>query len=176
MNKSFATIILKEENLKTATIILEAVASYNLWIGHVFFGLPDSLNNINILNQSFLFKDLADRQGPEIEYRVNGNKYMMRYYLTDSIYPSYTAFIKSFNDHQTAKKKGVNREVVIKDRLEIESVLAEVPRLIPRSEILFPNRTFASCLQRNIRIWDQKQHFSLRQNVIDSLWKIEGER
>ncbi|KAL6205172.1 hypothetical protein ACLB2K_022434 [Fragaria x ananassa] len=31
------------------TIILEAVASYNLWIWHAFFGLPGSHNDINVL-------------------------------------------------------------------------------------------------------------------------------
>ena len=32
------------------TIILEAVASHNLWIWHVFFGLPWSHNDINVLH------------------------------------------------------------------------------------------------------------------------------
>ena len=32
------------------TIILEAVASYDLWIWHAFFGMPGSLNDINVLD------------------------------------------------------------------------------------------------------------------------------
>jgi hypothetical protein len=31
------------------TIILEAVASQDLWIWHAFFGMPGSLNDINAL-------------------------------------------------------------------------------------------------------------------------------
>ena len=34
------------------TIILEAVASQDLWIWHAFFGLPGSLNEINVLDRS----------------------------------------------------------------------------------------------------------------------------
>ncbi|XP_028100677.1 uncharacterized protein LOC114300019 [Camellia sinensis] len=31
------------------TVVLEAVASYDLWICHAFFGMPGSLNNITVL-------------------------------------------------------------------------------------------------------------------------------
>ncbi|XP_039811701.1 uncharacterized protein LOC120674613 [Panicum virgatum] len=37
------------------TMILEAVASQDLWIWHAFFGLPGSLNNVNVLRRSPLF-------------------------------------------------------------------------------------------------------------------------
>jgi hypothetical protein len=32
------------------TVILEAVASYDTWIWHAFFGMPGTLNDINVLN------------------------------------------------------------------------------------------------------------------------------
>ena len=38
------------------TMILEAVASEDLWIWHSFFGLPGSLNDINVLRRSPLFQ------------------------------------------------------------------------------------------------------------------------
>ncbi|KAL5549771.1 hypothetical protein UlMin_005002 [Ulmus minor] len=41
------------------TIILEVVAYYDLWIWHAFFGLPDSNNDINVLEASHLFANLA---------------------------------------------------------------------------------------------------------------------
>ena len=41
---------------KEPTVILEAVALYNTWIWHAFFGLPGTLNNINVLDQSPLFQ------------------------------------------------------------------------------------------------------------------------
>ena len=40
---------------KVPTIILEAVASHDLWIWHAFFGVAGSNNDINVLNQSTIF-------------------------------------------------------------------------------------------------------------------------
>ncbi|XP_024164513.1 uncharacterized protein LOC112171583 [Rosa chinensis] len=41
------------------TIILEAVASYDAWIWHAYFGLPGSLNDINVLGMSPLFNEIC---------------------------------------------------------------------------------------------------------------------
>lgn len=43
---------------KKPSIVLEAVASYDLWIWHAFFGLPGSNNNITVLHRSPPFSDL----------------------------------------------------------------------------------------------------------------------
>jgi len=50
------------------TVMLEAVASHDLWIWHAFFGVAGSNNDINVLNQSPLFT--AQRQGiaPEVHF------------------------------------------------------------------------------------------------------------
>ncbi|XP_057775146.1 uncharacterized protein LOC130994127 [Salvia miltiorrhiza] len=45
------------------TIILEAVASQDLWIWHAFFGTPGSNNDINVLNNSTLFNDRLQEMG-----------------------------------------------------------------------------------------------------------------
>jgi hypothetical protein len=42
-------------HVKEPTIILEAVASTDLWIWHAFFGLPGSHNDINVLHRSPFF-------------------------------------------------------------------------------------------------------------------------
>jgi hypothetical protein len=68
-------------------MILEAVASQDLWIWHSFFGLLGFLNDINVLQRSPLFQRLTSRTSP-VEYFVNGNKYTMGYYLADGIYHS----------------------------------------------------------------------------------------
>ncbi|XP_052190030.1 uncharacterized protein LOC127799854 [Diospyros lotus] len=65
------------------TIILEAIASYDLWIWHAFFGLPGSLNDINVLDRSHVFSELAEGRGPEVKYTINGHEYTMGYYLAD---------------------------------------------------------------------------------------------
>jgi hypothetical protein len=43
---------------KEPTVDLEAAASYRLCIWHAFFGLPGTLNDINILDQSPAFEQL----------------------------------------------------------------------------------------------------------------------
>ncbi|TVU18572.1 hypothetical protein EJB05_34679, partial [Eragrostis curvula] len=80
------------------TMILEAVASKDLWIWHSFFGLPGSLNDVNVLRRSPLFQSLTCGTAPQVEYMVNGNKYTMGYYLADGIYPAWATFVKAFSN------------------------------------------------------------------------------
>nr|XP_028965126.1 uncharacterized protein LOC114827469 [Malus domestica] len=64
-------------------IVLEAVASYNTWIWHAFFGSPESNNDINVIWSSPLFDEVVNGWAPEFRYKVNGNRYELGYYLTD---------------------------------------------------------------------------------------------
>jgi len=59
------------------TIILETVASYDLWIWHAFFGLPGSHNDINVLEHSSLFTELTGGRAPSVNYSINNNDYTM---------------------------------------------------------------------------------------------------
>jgi hypothetical protein len=79
----------------TPTIILEAVASQDLWIWHAFFGMPGSHNDINVLDRSPLFSKLAEGTAPEVNFTVNGHNYSMGYYLADGIYPDWATIVKS---------------------------------------------------------------------------------
>jgi hypothetical protein len=45
---------------KEPTIVLEAIATHNLWIWHAFFGLPGTLNDITVLDRSPIFRQLQD--------------------------------------------------------------------------------------------------------------------
>ena len=74
------------------TIVLEAVASLDLWIW-AFFGPPGTLNDINVLNRSPVFDDILEGRAPRIRYMVNGHRYKLAYYLTDDIYPNWSTFI-----------------------------------------------------------------------------------
>jgi hypothetical protein len=85
------------------TMILEAVASQDLWIWHAFFALPSSLNDINVLNRSPLFQSLTSGTAPQVEYMMNGNTYTMGYYLANGIYPSWAMFAKAFQSPQGNK-------------------------------------------------------------------------
>ncbi|GJU41165.1 ALP1-like protein isoform X1 [Tanacetum coccineum] len=53
---------------KYPTIMLEAVASQDLWIWHAFYGLAGANNDINILDNSPLFDDLLDDLDPVVPY------------------------------------------------------------------------------------------------------------
>ncbi|GKD39442.1 ALP1-like protein [Tanacetum coccineum] len=53
---------------KYPTIMLEAVASQDLWIWHAFFGMAGANNNINVLDNSPLFDDLLNDTAPVLPY------------------------------------------------------------------------------------------------------------
>jgi hypothetical protein len=90
---------------KEPTIILESVASKDLWIWHAFFGMPGSHNDINVLQRSHIFARLAEGEGPQVNYNINGHDYSMGYYLADGIYPSWATFVKTIPEPQGNKKK-----------------------------------------------------------------------
>uniref|UniRef100_A0A0D3DC36 DDE Tnp4 domain-containing protein n=1 Tax=Brassica oleracea var. oleracea TaxID=109376 RepID=A0A0D3DC36_BRAOL len=102
------------------TIVLEAVASFDLWIWHAFFGPPGTLNDINVLDRSPVFDDIINGQVPNVTFFVNGRECHMAYYLTDGIYPKWAIFIQSiplpqepeavlFAKKQEAARKDVER-------------------------------------------------------------------
>jgi hypothetical protein len=86
-------------------IILEAVASQDLWIWHVFFGMSGSLNDINVLDRSPIFTALAKGHTAPVNYTINGHKYTMGYYLADEIYPNWSTFVKTIPRPLGAKRK-----------------------------------------------------------------------
>nr|GFC71994.1 protein ALP1-like isoform X1 [Tanacetum cinerariifolium] len=86
-------------------ILLEAVASQDLWIWHVFFGVVGSNNDINVLYQSPIFNDLKTGRAPEIPFVASGVTYPSGYYLVDEIYPELVTLVKTipkpaYDDHK----------------------------------------------------------------------------
>ncbi|XP_020262708.1 uncharacterized protein LOC109838698 [Asparagus officinalis] len=77
------------------TIILETVASKDLWIWHAFFGLSGSHNDLNVLHRSPVFTQLAEGRASPCNYTVNGHEYNMGYYLADGIYPEWSTLVKT---------------------------------------------------------------------------------
>ncbi|XP_028120778.1 uncharacterized protein LOC114318121 [Camellia sinensis] len=86
------------------TIILEAVASQDLWIWHAFFGMPGSHNDINVLDRSSVFSLLTQGRAPPVNYSINRNDYTMGYYLADGIYPQCATFVKTISSPQGNKQ------------------------------------------------------------------------
>jgi len=87
------------------TIILEAVASQDLWIWHDFFGMPGSLNDINVLDWSSIFAAFAEGRIAPVNYTINGHEYTMGYYLLDGIYPNWSTFVKTIPRPLGAERK-----------------------------------------------------------------------
>lgn len=90
---------------KAPTLVLEAVASQDLWIWHAYFGLPGSLNDLSVLARSPLFLDYLTGQQPEVSFTVNGTEFNTGYYLSDGIYPEFTTLIQTISCPDTPMKK-----------------------------------------------------------------------
>ncbi|KAL5821943.1 hypothetical protein ACOSQ3_023825 [Xanthoceras sorbifolium] len=87
------------------TLILEAVASKDLWIWHAFFGVTiGSHNDLNILEHSPLFDNIIYGRHTLVNYKVNGHQYTMGYFLSDGIYPKWATLIQSIS-HSTSGKE-----------------------------------------------------------------------
>ncbi|GKA18397.1 putative nuclease HARBI1 [Tanacetum coccineum] len=81
---------------KYPTILLEAVASYDLWIWHAFFGVAGANNDLIVLNNSSLFDNLLDGIDHVAPFECNEVTFEKGYYLADGIYPQWASFVKSF--------------------------------------------------------------------------------
>nr|GEV62747.1 protein ALP1-like [Tanacetum cinerariifolium] len=94
-------------------ILLEAIASNDLWIWHAFFGVSGMNNDVNDLRQSPLFNDLKSGRAPNVLFVANIMHYKRGYYLTDVIYLQWSVLIKSIknlgtNDHKRILYKTKN--------------------------------------------------------------------
>ncbi|XP_062028623.1 uncharacterized protein LOC133744545 [Rosa rugosa] len=86
------------------TIILEAVASYDTWIWHAFFGMPGACNDLNVLAKSLLFNELTAGRAPLIQFQVNNRAHSLGYYLADGIYPRWATFLKTVRNPTRPKE------------------------------------------------------------------------
>ncbi|CAM6084263.1 unnamed protein product [Calypogeia fissa] len=100
------------------SIILEAIATQNLWIWHAYVGVPGSNNDINVVDRSPLLVDLLNGVMPDMFFHVNGHEYNMYYLLTDGIYPDYSIFVKTISQpgnpkhtNFACKQKGARKDV-----------------------------------------------------------------
>ncbi|GKA26234.1 ALP1-like protein [Tanacetum coccineum] len=129
---------------KYPTIMLEAVASQDLWIWHAFYGMAGANNDINVLDNSPLFDDLLDDLAPVVPYVVNGVEYRNGYYLADGIYPEWASFVKSFT--VATDPKHTSMQTVWIDRCETQRRKAKELR-------------------------DKDTHISLQQNLMNHIWR-----
>ncbi|GJW18463.1 ALP1-like protein [Tanacetum coccineum] len=115
-------------------ILLEAIASNDLWILHAFFVVSGMNNDVNVLHQSPLFNDVKSGKAPDVLFVANNVPYKRGYYLTDGIYPQWSVLIKSIknpgtNDHKRISYK-TKHEAARKDVERAFSVLKKKWKLI----------------------------------------------
>ncbi|XP_021821639.1 protein ALP1-like isoform X2 [Prunus avium] len=87
------------------SIILEAVAGFDTWVWHAFFGFAGSQNDLNVLGQSPVFNEVLRGEAPNITYQINNIVYQNGYYLADDIYPRWTTFVKSIPHPRSQEQK-----------------------------------------------------------------------
>ncbi|KAM0058129.1 putative harbinger transposase-derived protein [Helianthus debilis subsp. tardiflorus] len=85
------------------TIMLEVVASQDLWIWHSYFGIKGCDNDTNVLNQSIVFNYVLHGSVPLYHFTANGKEYTRAYYLADNVYPECATLVKSFTHPQDPK-------------------------------------------------------------------------
>ncbi|CAO2141030.1 unnamed protein product [Urochloa humidicola] len=157
---------------KFPTLILEAVASHDLWIWHAFFGVAGANNDINVLNQSSLFLEELKGQAPRVQYMVNGNQYNTGYYLADGIYPEWAVFVKSISmpisekdklyaQEQEAKRKDIERAFGVLRRRW--TVLKKPARLYDRGQL--EKVVLACIILHNMIVEDEKREEDIEENL-----------
>ncbi|XP_033515346.2 uncharacterized protein [Nicotiana tomentosiformis] len=67
--------------------------------------MPDTNNDINVLESSHLFSDLAASIAPPAHYVIQGKEYDMGYYLADGIYPKRSTLVQTIRDPHSPQKK-----------------------------------------------------------------------
>nr|XP_043625904.1 protein ALP1-like [Erigeron canadensis] len=86
------------------SLMLQAVASTDLWIWNAYFGQQGSNNDINVFEASPVLEEIISGLAPTAGFYANNN-YKAGYYLTDDIYPEYSTFVKTFTDPIDEKRK-----------------------------------------------------------------------
>ena len=67
--------------------------------------MPGTNNDINVLESSHLFSNLAQRIAPPAHYVIQGKEYDMGYYLADNICPKWSTIVQTIHEPRGPKKK-----------------------------------------------------------------------
>ncbi|GJU40958.1 ALP1-like protein [Tanacetum coccineum] len=161
-------------------ILLEAIASNDLWIWHAFFGVSGMNNDVKVLRQSPIFNDLKSGRAPDVPFVANNVLYKRGYYLTDGIYPQWSVLIKSIKNPGTHDHKRIlyktKHEATRKDVERAFGVLKQKWKLIKypargmsRKEQHRdddPVRTHEESMQVTQEIVDRTAHLTATENNI----------
>jgi hypothetical protein len=86
------------------TVVVEAVADYNLYAWHAVFGYCGTLNDINIWDSSLLQKSICDGTFGvnDFPFVISGETFEELWLLVDGIYPALSRFVKPLSVPLTA--------------------------------------------------------------------------
>ena len=105
------------------TLILQAVASQDLWIWHAYFGMAGTNNDIAVLMSSNLFDDVIDGVAPDTSFYANGVEYKYGYSLTDGSYPEWATLVETLSCPDDEKrlyyKKNMSRQEKMSNGLSV---------------------------------------------------------
>ena len=152
---------------KYPSLVLEAVASQDLWVWHAYFGVAGSNNDRNVLDQSPIFHDMFTGKAPDAPFQVNGRNFRFGYYLADGIYPSYSTIVKAyrFPDGALEEKFKERQESARKDVERAFGVLKAKWHIIkyPGRPYLLENLksiVYACIIMHNMMIEEKGRHIS----------------
>jgi hypothetical protein len=157
------------------SIILEAIADQSLHIWHIFFGLPGSNNDLNVLDRSPLVHNMLTGAACDMTFEVNGQEYDRYYLLADGIYPQWSCFVQSihmpgdekrahFAKRQEACRKDVERCFgVLQARFAIIRNPCRQWSMDTISDIMF-----ACCILHNMILEDESDVVGL-ENILGGL-------
>ncbi|XP_020272452.1 uncharacterized protein LOC109847631 [Asparagus officinalis] len=143
-------------------------------------------NDINVLESSNLFSNLAQGISPPTHYVIQGKEYNMGYYLADGIYPKWTTIVQTIQQPQGSTrfwKKHVLHDImtaciiihnmIIEDKRDLYAPIQEVREVpTPEGDIIADETTrFNQFIARYRKIKDKDAHIALSNALIDHLWE-----
>ncbi|XP_059629939.1 uncharacterized protein LOC132272877 [Cornus florida] len=140
------------------TLVLEAVASQDLWIWHALFGMPGSHNDINVLDHSSVFNGIINGQLPPIKWAITQGP--VRYWEKDDL-------------RLIMKTCIILHNMIIEDERH-----ANVGRWTPPPEDAIPIPTLSRCpsvlaahiSSRQLQIHNKETNTRLRNDLMENLW------
>ncbi|XP_020271556.1 uncharacterized protein LOC109846722 [Asparagus officinalis] len=129
-------------------------------------------NDINVLESSNLFSNLAQGIAPPAHYVIQGKEYNMGYYLADGIYPKWATIVQTIQQPQGRKKKyfAMKQEACRKDIERAFRVLQSRFAIVAGSarfwkkHVLYDIMT-ACIIMHNMIIEDERDLYALIQEV-----------
>ncbi|GJR57649.1 ALP1-like protein [Tanacetum coccineum] len=176
---------------KYPTIILEAVASYDLWIWHAFFRVAGANNDITVLHHSPLFDDLLADNENRWHHLIHGNHLEKGYLPLQMVFTSVGQRLSNhsllhamkkplcLNGVQESARKMLKGHLVVQGRWRFicstgacMDIRSGVKFYLPQQNILRTWVERCAIRQRKAKELRDKQTHSRLHGVIEQAWQL----